>query len=428
MLVVPLIAAAFASFGLVGADARWLAAVGSAIANGHLVHSLAFATAPTSGWPNVPVLGELLFHFFWAAGGDRGLVFGQTVAVLIGFGSLALGLRREARESSAGLAGAGVVFLVLLGSLPAVVVARNQLFSLALFPVLLSLLEREARTPSRRLWLAVPLLVLWTNLHGAVLVGFALLAVYILLSRRSGLPVLVAAAIGLCVTPELWNTPRYYAAVSGNEAARLGEGLWAPLGLTVFDGLFVLAAIALAGTALRSRERQWRSWEAVAAIGLAASSIHAARLGTWLLFLLAYPAARSLQARNVNGVPVLVLGALALIAAAGLARTPPDPGSRTLAKEAARTGLPVLADPVPAEQVVVLGGKIWVGDPLEAFRHRDQRLYLDWAAGRASGRAAVVHARLVLVRRDSAAARVAVRDPRLVLLRRDHGAALYRVR
>jgi hypothetical protein len=88
----------------------------------------------------------------------------------------------------------------------------------------------------------------------------------------------------------------------------------------------------------------------------------------------------------------------------------------------------VLAEPVAAEEVAVAGGTIWVANPLEAFRHADQRLYLDWAAGEARGSAAVQRAHLVLVLRDSAAGRAAARDARLVLVRRTDNAVLYRVR
>jgi hypothetical protein len=125
---------------------------------------------------------------------------------------------------------------------------------------------------------------------------------------------------------------------------------------------------------------------------------------------------------------VLVPAVLALAVVAGIVHTPFDAGSRELADFAARSGSPVLAEPVPAEQVAVAGGTVWVGDPLEAFRHRDQRLYLDWVAGKASGSAAVQHARLVLVLRNSAAGRAAGRDRRLVAVRRTSTAVLYRVR
>ena len=425
MLVVPLLAAAAAAFGVVGADARWLAAVGSSIADGRLVHAVPFATAPTSGWVNAPVLGELVFHWLWSLLGERGLVLAQIAAVSAAFTALARGLRREAAD---GAAAAAVPFVVLVGSLPAVLVARNQLFSLVLFPLLLVLLERESRYPSRRIWLAVPLLGLWTNLHGAVLVGYALLAVYIVVNRRRAFAVLIAATLALCATPELWHTPRYYASVSENEAARLGVGLWSPLGASPADVLFVIAGLTLLAFALVPRARRWYGWEAVAVVGLAAASVHAARLGTWLLCVVAYPAARAVRVPRPATVPVLVPALLLVAVVGGLLHSPFDAGSRALARFAARSGSPVLAEPVPAEQVAVDGGTVWVANPLEAFRHRDQRLYLDWVAGNARGAAAIDHARLVLVRRESAAGRAAARDPRLVALRRTTNAVLYRVR
>jgi hypothetical protein len=357
--------------------------------------------------------------------GERGLVLAQVVAVLAAFLALARGLRRETGE---GAAIAAVLFFVLVGSLPAVLVARNQLFSLVAFALLLLLLEQESHEPSRRIWLAVPLLALWANLHGAALVGFALLAVYTVVGRRRALPVLLASAVALCATPELWHTPRYYAAVAENEAARMGVGLWAPLGVGVFDMLFVIAALALLVIAAWPGVRRWHTWEAVAVVGLAGASVHAARLGTWLLFVAAYPAARALRVRRPSTVTVIVPAALAALVVAGIAHTPFDAGSRALADIAAQSGSPVLAEPVAAEQVAVAGGTVWVANPLEAFRHRDQRLYLDWAAGKTRGRAAVPHARLVLVLRDSAAGRAAARDPRLVVLRRTSNAVLYRVR
>jgi hypothetical protein len=90
--------------------------------------------------------------------------------------------------------------------------------------------------------------------------------------------------------------------------------------------------------------------------------------------------------------------------------------------------VPVLADAVLAEQVELAGGLVWVADPIDAFRRRDQALYLDWIEGRASGRAALDHARLVLVSPTSKAGKASARDPRLVRIGRDTRAVLYRVR
>lgn len=423
-LLVPLLAAAVASFGVLGADSRWLAAVGAIIARGHAVHSLPFASAPTDGWQNAPVLAELIFHYLYAGLGDRGLIVAQTMAALVGYGALALGLRSEARGPAGVLV---VASLVLVGSVTAVLIVRNALFSLALFPVLLLILEGDARAPSRRIWLAVPLLAVWSNLHGNAAIGFFVLAVYVIFARPRAVAVLPAGALALCVTPLLWDTPRYYLAVAENDAARRGVGLWASLGLGVFDLAYVVCALALVTATLLARPRAWHAWELVCIGCLGAASVHAARLGPYVLLVAAYPAVRAVAFRRPASVPPLAVVLAAAVAVVGLVHSPFDGGSRRLAQLAARSGRPVLADALLAEQVELDGGTVWVADPIEAFRHRDQRLYLDWLAGEASGRAALAHARLVLVSRTSSAGRVAAHDPHLVAVASDRRAVLYRV-
>lgn len=423
-LVVPLAVAAIASFAVIGADSLWLAAVGRYVARGTIPHELPFATAPTSGWHDVPALAQLVFHALEAAFGDRGLIGAQVVAATTAFAALAAGLRRQGAGPRAI---AGVSALVVVGAIADVVVVRNGLFTLVLLPLLLWLLEEEAAHPSRRIWLAVPLVALWSNLHGAALVGVGLLAAYALVERRSALPVALACAVALCATPELWHTPAYYLAVARNEAARRGVGLWAPLQANTFDALLVACAVVL--LVLARRRVAWRRFELLAAVGLALATIRAARLGEALLFVLAYPAARALGGRRPATVPaLLVVVPLAAVVAVNLARTPFDTGDRRLAAAAAATGLPVLAEQVLAEQVELDGGRVWVANPIDAFRRRDQALYLDWLAGSARGRAAVRRVSLVLVLRSSAAGRAAERDPRLRRIRSDSRAALYAVR
>jgi hypothetical protein len=51
--------------------------------------------------------------------------------------------------------------------------------------------------------------------------------------------------------------------------------------------------------------------------------------------------------------------------------------------------------------VALAGGRVWMSNPLDAFDHQDQRVYLDWLDGRPEGDAALRHApRVVLVVRD----------------------------
>src|SRR5581483_8964531 len=165
-------AAACALAGEIGADSRWLAAVGAAIVRlGRIPHAIPYATAPSNGWHDAPALGQLCFHALEVALGDRGLLLAQVAAVGVALAALAVDLRRAGARDGAGAA----VVLAVVAAVPATFfVVRAQLFSLALFPVLAAILRDDARRPSRRIWLAPPLLALWANLHGGVLVGAAL--------------------------------------------------------------------------------------------------------------------------------------------------------------------------------------------------------------------------------------------------------------
>lgn len=421
-------AALVAALGVIGADALWLVPLGGQIVHGELPTSISYASAPSHGWHDVPAGGQVVFWAsYHALGGERGLVAAQAAGAAIGFGALAHGLRRQAPDT-------GVVLpssIVLAGSLPAVAVTNVSLFSLALFPLLLSLLELESGRPTRRIWLAVPLLALWGNLHGAVLVGWALLACYLLVERARRRPlesatVLVTAGLALFANPQLLETPLYYWAVFRNEAAKQGIGLWSPLALSGFD--VVLVAVALVLAALALRRRTFRLWEAVAIGGLSVATADVARNGTWLLFVLAYPAARALRRREPRrGIVILVASALAVGAIAALVPGPRDPGSRSLARKASETRGPVLAEPVLGQQVALYGGRVWVDNPIDAFGPADQRLYVEWFSGRTDGSTALRHASFLLVRSGSSAGRRAAHDPRAVLLSARDGAALYRI-
>src|SRR2546427_6945780 len=71
-------AAVAALFGTVAADARWLAALGAYVTDHGIPDFVPYASAPSDGWPNVPVLAELTFHALEAAGGDRALLAAQV--------------------------------------------------------------------------------------------------------------------------------------------------------------------------------------------------------------------------------------------------------------------------------------------------------------------------------------------------------------
>ena len=411
-LAVALGAGACALLGSVGADARWLAALGRTIlAQGSIPSGIPYAAAPSADWVNVPVLGELVFHALQAVGGDRALLLAQLVAATMALTLLAFGMRALGAPDAAS---ATVLLLVFFAAAPSFIIVRAQLFSLVLFCVVLLLLRAEAQSPSRRVWLLVPLVALWSNLHGAVLVGLAVAGAYLVLERARREPVVAACVLAACcaalfLTPALGASGDYYLGVLHSEAAQRGAGMWAPLSLhRPFDVLFILLAIPLLVFAIRSRPRVW---ELACIAAFAALTLHAGRNAVWLLFFIAAPAAHGLGKRFLRDFTVsrrtLVLCACvpAAFLAIGVLQTPRPEGAGVRVRgEAARlaAGKPILADGIDAEQLALDGQRVLIANPLDAFSRRDQRLYLDWLDASPAGDALLRGATAVVVTRGSA--------------------------
>jgi hypothetical protein len=425
-------AAVSALFGTVAADARWLAALGRYIVDhGSIPGFVPYAAAPSSGWHDAPALGQIVFHGLEALGGDRALLVVQVLVVAAAFALIG-------HDTTASGAPGGASLLVSLLLIPAAFVSlplvRVQVFSLLLFPLLALLLRSEARRPSRRIWLVPPLLALWANLHGAVLVGLGVTVIYFVVDRLRRQPWTALAGCALSVvavfaTPSLWDTGSYYAGVLGNEAARRGVGQWAPLSPgSGLDLTFLVCAVLLALLAYRGRPT---AWEVVALVALAVLAGRTARGGVWFAFLAAAPAARGLRRQRAPrpqvAAPLLLV--LAAIAVIGLVRGPHASGAdRPLLRRALdrAAGTPILATELLGEQVALAGGRVWLGNPIDAFRRRDQRVYLDWLEGDRAGDVALSHApRVVLVGPNSRPERRLRRDRRFRVLARDANAVLY---
>jgi hypothetical protein len=415
----------------VGSDAQWLAALGHVIAHrGAIPAGVPFAAAPTGHWPNALVLAELIFAGLESALGDRGLMLAQLLAVAA---ALAILARDATAGGAAPIGTAAALLLVGVGGLPSLSIARVQLFSLLLFPALVALLRSQSRTPSRRIWLAVPLLALWSNLHGAALLGLGVLFAYLLLERARQQPALAAgvaaaAAVAMCLTPALARTVDYYHGVLTNQAAQRGAGMWGALSFTSpLDLVLVLAAVVLLARVWRAGTTRWE-WCVVAVLVLV--TVRAERNGIWLLLFAAGPAARALApSRSLRAlVPVLaVASVLALVFA--VARGPIHSGAPSSLVNAAVVlagGSPVLADGSVDEQVALAGGRIWAGNPIDAFSPAVQSAYLDWLAGSPSGAGAVAASvRVVLVARGSPTAVLMAHLPGFAVARGDGRTVLY---
>lgn len=419
LVVIGVLALLLGLTSVVGADFLWLVALGEdIISHGRIPDGVPFAAAPSGGWPNVLVLAELGLALLWRAGPTSALV----LAVLVAIGTAALLARAGARRGAGDGAVAFVLVLVVAGSITAWGVVRLQTLSLVPFATLCLLLQAESDRPSRRIWLVPPLLAIWGNLHGAVLVGVCLAGAYLLVARLRRDPV-TAVAVGIACLAALFANPAglrtldYYRGVLGNEAAAAESQLWAAIDLSRgADRVLVVSVVVL----LVAASRRLHGWEVLAVAGLAVGTGTAARHGIWLLFVLAAPAAVGLAqglARAREGraggrtagrwamggeeigregagregagrgsVVRLAWPALAVVCvisgvAAAVAR--PQPVAQvdlvSAAAITAAAGSRVVLAPEPLVEALAVGGaRVWVSDPLDAFRTADQRAYLSF--------------------------------------------------
>jgi hypothetical protein len=387
-----------ARFAIVGADTYWAVALGRDIVRaGAIPDGIPFAAAPSAGWPNVPVLGELIFAGL-AQPGPVGIVAAQLVVDAVALVLLALGARRAGASD---VATAVAVALTAIGALSALASVKMQLFSLALFPVLLLLLRADHRRPTHRIWWVVLVIAAWGNVHGAVLLGVAVTGAYLLFSRLRHRPVEtlaigLASLVAVAANPALFQTVHYYAGVLTNEAARRGTELWArPNPGNLFDLLLIGAGVVLVVLALLSRPPLW---EVVSILGLLVGTVSSARHGVWLLMVCAAPTALRLSRRSQApvtrlspAVPLVAAGLVVLLGGAGLLWTRQDAlnpsGSPELlnAVKSVAQGEAVLADEPVVESLAAEGVRIWLSNPIDAFQQSDQAAYLDFASGAVTG-------------------------------------------
>ena len=128
-------------------------------------------------------------------------------------------------------------------------------------------------------------------------------------------------------------------------------------------------------------------------------------------------------------IAVVGAGIGALLVVTALIRGPIPTGmSDTLLAAVLRAGAgtPILAEPIEAEQIALAGGRVWMGNPLDAFDRDDQRVYLAWTRAEQAGRTALDHApRVVVVAVGGRVERALREDGRFRRVAADDRAAVY---
>jgi hypothetical protein len=217
--------------------------------------------------------------------------------VLLVHAALAVGALAAACVLSRRLGGSArsvtwVCLLVLTAFWRSAAVMRPQSFAYLLFVGVLWLLLEDQRVRSRRIYLVLPVLVLWANLHGSVVVGAALVSAYGLvefvgsLRRQQGLAprtlvLLIAPWLCVFVSPYATSLPTYYREVlfSGGFGSYVTE--WAPTTLTYWSVPFYVLVVG--GLWLLGRSsRQVSAFEGLAFLGLTVLGFDAARNCVWL--------------------------------------------------------------------------------------------------------------------------------------------------
>ena len=388
-LVVAAWVVAVSGLVILGADLLWVVALGDSVrGGGGLGGGIPFATAAQVDWPNPYALSEVLLSVVHAAG-PSALAVLQVVVVATVLSLVALELRRTGTSPTRA---ALVVSLVAVGGSAAFAVARFPALSFVPFVLLILALRREAEAPRRTIWLVPPLLVVWANLHGGVLVGLAVLGVFTVLARgvavrRRVLVALPSLAL-FALTSAGVRTPEYFRLALGNEAAARRSDLWAPpsLGHPLDVAMLLAAAVLLALAA-----RRLTTWEWLAFAGLAAGTLLAARNGIWLVLFLAVASAgrppddsavSRRRPRRVGAFTVVLALATGVASAVVLAQrqdetAPPGEGAVALVREAANGGT-VLAKEPEAETFAQQGVTMWAANPIDAFQPQVQRQLLDF--------------------------------------------------
>jgi hypothetical protein len=265
---------------------RWISAHGLP----HTDHlSVAAAGKP---WIDQQWLAHVLFYALWRIGGDGAVAASSALGVGLAIGLLyALCVRRGADMVSTwiGVGSALVVCLMFAET-------RSQSYAYPLFVGLLWIVlsELERGRFSRRALLVVPIIALWANLHGSVLVGAALAAGCFglrgarnLVRRRTraALPDLAVAVLALAAvlaTPYGTAILGYYPRVLGDPAlATIAE--WQPSSFTIICLPFVAILLGLVGAAFYSRGRRLPvpAWPIAIAAVLGVLATHALRYQVW---------------------------------------------------------------------------------------------------------------------------------------------------
>ena len=218
--------------GLGGDGWLGLLAGRSIVQHGLPSHDTLTVMAHGRRWTDQQWLAQLGLYGLWRAGGVK---LALLVHALLATGALTGAALTARRHGATARSVAWVAIPALVAYYPVAVVMRPQSFGLPLFAATLWLLLDDARRPSRRVFMTLPLIALWANVHGSVLLGGGLVAlaglVTLAQARRPtarGLALIFLPWPCMLASPYATHLPAYYAKVlaGGDFSHYITE--WAP--------------------------------------------------------------------------------------------------------------------------------------------------------------------------------------------------------
>jgi hypothetical protein len=213
-------------------------------------------TALTLGraWVDEQWLAQLAFYGLWSAGGIALAMFSLVALYTGAYAILAAGARSGGASARSVALVTGVSFLVGVQN----TVLRAQVPAYLLCALVLVLLLTDRGRLSPRVYLTLPLLVLWANVHGSVLVGAALVSLYgvthVARGRRLRAGVLLLAPWPcVLVSPYALDLTGYYRSVLDNPTLANNVSEW---GASTLRGQPLFFVLLVAGGVLVTLARR----------------------------------------------------------------------------------------------------------------------------------------------------------------------------
>ena len=232
-------------------------------------------------WIDQQWLAHLVYYRVWQLGGYAlvGALSALLVATAVGVAAWLI----MRRTGSPGITLAVLIPAYLLMLTHTQIWAES--FAIPLFALLVALIYDDERQPDTRtrVLLAIPLLAVWANLHGTVLMGAAIAAAYGMWGLVTGrcrwrcLALVLLSPLAAVATPYGADIGGYYRSVLGNAVIRQNVNIWGPWSPDSFFSIHFAATALLAATAVVWAVRRGHRPDLVAA-ALAAEHAHRRRV------------------------------------------------------------------------------------------------------------------------------------------------------